>query len=231
MCPKNWPAAPRRRASALRAAASSPPIHPPVTRGGGAPVDDRRDVAGLAGLDVSEAPYPSQREPRGLEQPGQPPDQPGIMHAGGDPGVHACLQRVGRADGHAGGGVVAVEDGQPAARAQHPSGLPQGPLGLGHMAPSGVEDHHVEGPVRKLERPSVPLQELHVGGRVVPAGAGQEGGGGIEADDLGHVGPAGQLAGDRAGTAADLQHPGAGGKLDVAQVGPAHGGLLRVGGS
>jgi hypothetical protein len=98
------------------------------------------------------------------------------------------------------------------------------------MTQGGVEDHDVEGPVLELERPGVSLDELHVARRVVPAGAGQEGGGGVEADDLGDARPAGQLPGDRTGAAADFQHPGPRGEPDVAQVGLAHGRLLRVGG-
>ena len=152
MWPKNSPAATRWRASVFSASAASAPSAAGRHQRVGPAVDQREHVAGVLGLDVAVAAQPHDLPPGRPHERAEPAHEVAIVHERVQGGVDARLERVMGADGDGGGRVVAVEDGQRAARRRHSRRLGQRGARLGDVREDGVEDDRVEGAVVERER-------------------------------------------------------------------------------
>jgi hypothetical protein len=122
-------------------------------------------------------------------------------------GEPAVQPRIGGVPGH--GRVVGVAGGHDPARRAHPQHLAQRRDGVAEVLEQLVGVHDVEGAVRVVEGVGVADGERHVlraDGRRVRPGVDQRAGGGLDADDGAGCDPRGEVGGDRAGPAADVEH-------------------------
>ena len=201
-------------------------------QGVGAAVDDGEEIGGVEHAVVAVGAEMADGEAGAADQRRQPVDDQRVVDDGGDAGFGCGLQRIGRAVGHVGGGIVGIEDRQLAAGTQHPRRLGQRLFRAGDVAERGVEDHGVEVAVGEGQGAGVAEMEFDAGVLAAePAGVLQQSRRRVDADRPRHRLETGDRAGDRAGAAADFQDMGALGQRQVGEIARAQRLLAGVGGA